>query len=122
MTGLYNQKTFDVIAQKYEGIIKSIENFCNCLEDSASVTLLMNKIYFNADKFFIENEIQNKNNPAKLKEIKKQKELFFQIMQKFFKKYEQGDRKVVYEIKNFLKEWLKSPVIDEKNLHLTNEA
>jgi hypothetical protein len=110
----YDQKLFDKFAQKLEGIIQSIENHCDCLNDDTSVLVLMNKIYFNAENFFIDNQIQNKKNTEILTEIRKQSDLFVSILKKYHKKYEAGEKKVLYEIKDFLKKWLKNPYIESQ--------
>ena len=110
----YNQKLFDSFAQKLEGIIRTIEKHCDCLNDGASVMILMNKIYFNAENFFIDNQIKNKYNPELMQEIRNQSELFISILKNYHKRYENGEKEVLFEIKDFLKNWLKAPYIDTK--------
>jgi len=105
----YDQKLFDSLAQKYEGIIKTIENNCDCIEDKSSYTVLINKIYYEAYKFYLEHELIYKYDSIMFSEIKKQKSLFVEIMKKFLDRYEQGENSVIYDIKDFLKEWLKNP-------------
>ena len=111
MRNYYNQKIFDEFCKKTEGIIKSIENHCDCINDSVSVMVILNKIFYNAEQFFVENQILFKGDSEKFDIIKKQSEMFFQKLKNFQKKYEKGDKSVIFEIKDFLKSWIKNPYI-----------
>lgn len=110
---LFVEELFDDFSKKLQTIILDIESECDCLNDFHSSFILLNKLNFYAENFFIDNELAKKNNSKDMQALKNQNKLFFSVIKNFQEKYEKGDKKVLFEIKNFLKSWILNPFISE---------
>lgn len=110
---LFVEEIFEDFSKKLLGIIDAIDSECDCLNDFYSSFMLLNKLNFYAENFFIDNELSKKNNSEDMQILKNQNKLFFSKIKNFQERYEKGDKKVLYEINNFLKSWLINPFISE---------
>ncbi len=117
---IFVQSFFDDFSFKLEKIISSIETECDCAQDFHSVLMLINKLNFYAENFFVDNELAYKNDSQKLNLIKTQSKIFFSFLKNYQQRYENGDKKVLYEIKDFLTKWKNQPffpiIKDEEKL------
>lgn len=110
---LYVEEIFEDFSKKLHRIIDAIDSECDCLNDFHSSFMLLNKLNFYVENFFIDNELSKKNNSEDMQILKNQNKLFFSTIKNFQERYEKGDKNVLYEINNFLKSWLINPFISE---------
>ena len=108
---IYKEKYLQDFKTKLQNIIKIINTQCDCLGNTSDVLVVLSKVNFYAENFFINNELENKNNSEALAHLKEQYQLFTTRVKAYQKKYENGNKKALYELKKFLENWLEKPYL-----------
>lgn len=113
METLFVKNYLEEFSGNIKNIISELDSQCVCNNDYHSVLMLINKLYFYTQNFFIDNEIAKKDKSSELNFVKQQSEKFSYILIKFQHKFEAGDEKALCKMKEFLKNWIKKPYISE---------
>ncbi len=110
---IYNEKYLSDFKKKLQNIINIINAECDCLGNTSDVLMVLNKVNFYAENFFINNELESINNSSELNQLKEQYQLFTDNVRQYQKQYENGNKKALYELKNFLKNWINQPYLNK---------
>lgn len=109
----YLTTELDKFSKNLNEVIKCIETSCENMDSKNDMLIIINKVHFYAQEFFVNNELSQRNNSENLTEIKAAHKDFFSGL-KATQIMDANDKKIgLNNLKNYLQSWLDENIILE---------
>lgn len=103
---------FEKFVNQLKDIIKCIEENCDEENPRKNFVVIINKLHFYAEDFFVSNELVYKNDSNALAFMKKQKCTFVEGLKNIQTSFLDGKKDVLQDLNKYLSDWI---MTNEKN-------
>ncbi|MBN2890815.1 MAG: hypothetical protein JXL97_03025 [Bacteroidales bacterium] len=100
------QKELDRFLSNLRKIIECLDNNCEKETENHDVLVIINKLHFYAQDFFVNNELNYRSDSDALACMKKKQVDFINGVKDFQVKYLDGDKSALVDMKAFLLKWI----------------
>jgi hemerythrin len=86
-------------------IVDCLDNGCNEMKETTDVLVIINKLHFYSEEFFVNNELNYRSDSDALLFMKKKRTNFIQGVKQFQMRFLDGEEKALVGLKEYLQEW-----------------
>ena len=100
------EKELDKFIIRLNEIVDCLNNGCDEMKETTDVLVIINKLHFYSQDFFVNNELNYRSNSEALLFMKNKRTNFIQGVKQFQMSFLDGEENALVGLKKYLQEWI----------------